>query len=43
MSKKDKTTPDFFYLPPKEEETMKVLWSTKDMAGILYTRHITQP
>ena len=30
MSKKDKTTPDFFYLPPKEEETMKVLWSTKD-------------
>ncbi|MCI9079630.1 MAG: BlaI/MecI/CopY family transcriptional regulator [Lachnospiraceae bacterium] len=30
MAKKNKTTPDFFYLPPKEEETMKVLWNTKD-------------
>ncbi len=30
MANKSKTTPDFFYLPPKEEETMKVLWSTKD-------------
>lgn len=30
MSKKNKTTPDFFYLPNKEEAAMKVLWSTKD-------------
>ena len=30
MANKSKTTPDFFYLPPKEEETMKVLWNTKD-------------
>ncbi len=30
MANKNKTTLDFFYLPPKEEETMKVLWSTKD-------------
>lgn len=30
MAKQKKQKPDFFYLPPKEEEAMKVLWSTED-------------
>lgn len=30
MAKQKNQKPGFFYLPPKEEETMKVLWSTED-------------
>ncbi len=30
MAKPKKQKPDFFYLPPKEEEAMRVLWNTKN-------------